>query len=129
MSTWRCPNLRLGWANFPKPVSVWRVTLDFWQGMQASDSGTASGHLVERSMVVKMYRHPCDRGRGLTMSTWRCPNLQLGWANFPKPVSVWRVTLDFWQGMQAVAHDLTSAVMESQMYFFFTIFVVVFLDG
>ena len=28
-----------------------------------------------------------------------------------------------------VAHDLTSAAMESQIYFFLTIFVVVFLDG
>ena len=63
------------------------------------------------------------------MSTWRWPNLLLGWANFPKPVSVWRVTLDFWQGMQAVAHDLTSAVMESQIYLFLISFVAVFLDG
>ena len=63
------------------------------------------------------------------ISTCRWPNLLLGWANFPRPVSVWRVTFDFWQGMQAVAQVLTLAEIESQMYFFLNSFVVVFLEG
>ena len=63
------------------------------------------------------------------MSTWMCPNLREGWGNFPIPDSVCRIILDFWHGMQDVAHFLTSAAMESQIYLDLIILIVVFLEG
>ena len=39
------------------------------------------------------------------------------------------MTLALWQGMQAVAQDLTSAAMESQTYFVLSSFTVVFREG
>ena len=35
----------------------------------ASVKGTASGHLVDRSIIVNKYRFPSDCGRGPTKST------------------------------------------------------------
>ena len=32
--------------------------------------GTASGHLVVRSIIVKIYLFPCSGGKGPTISTW-----------------------------------------------------------
>ena len=40
--------------------------------------GVASGHLVERSMIVNRYRNPSEAGKGPTMSTWMCANLRCG---------------------------------------------------
>ena len=40
------------------------------EAVDASAIGTASGHLVDLSIVVKMYLHPSDVGRGPTTSTW-----------------------------------------------------------
>ena len=45
----------------------------------ASGMGMASGHLVERSMMEKMYRAPLETGRGPTMSTWMWPKRLSGW--------------------------------------------------
>ena len=39
------------------------------ESVEASDIGTASGHLVERSMIVKRYRQFWEMGKGPTMST------------------------------------------------------------
>ena len=36
---------------------------------EESDIGVASGHLVERSIIVNKYLYPLDAGRGPTMST------------------------------------------------------------
>ena len=60
-----------------------------------SDMGTASGHLVERSIIVKAYLFPSDWGRGPTMSTCICPNRRLGWGNEEMPDSVCRLTFAF----------------------------------
>ena len=43
--------------------------------------GTASGHLVDRLMMVKRYRCSLEAGSGPTMSTCMCPNLLLGCSN------------------------------------------------
>ena len=40
--------------------------------------GTASGHLVARSTMVKRYLKSSDGGRGPTTSTWMWENLLVG---------------------------------------------------
>ena len=48
---------------------------------EMSLTGIVSGHLDQRSIIVKMYEWPSDWGSGPTRSTWRCPNLLSGAAN------------------------------------------------
>ena len=42
---------------------------DTQESNEASDIGTASGHLVERSIMENMYRQFWEMGKGPTMST------------------------------------------------------------
>ena len=42
---------------------------DTQESVEASDIGTASGHLVERSIMENMYRQFWEMGKGPTMST------------------------------------------------------------
>ena len=47
-----------------------------------ADTGTASAHLVDLSMMVKIWVKPREGGRGPTRSTCRCANRRSGMAIF-----------------------------------------------
>ena len=73
-----------------------------------SGSGRASGHLLNRSMKVRRYRHPSDSGRGPTKSTWTLPNRRVAGGMTVTGVRVWRPTLELWQGTQDLHQARTS---------------------
>ena len=71
--------------------------------------GTASSHLLVRSMMVKMYRYPSlDVGRGPTKSTWMWENLWVGTGIGCCAAGGWRTTLARLHSWQSPTHFFTS---------------------
>ena len=59
-----------------------------------SGIGIASGHCVNRSMMVRRYVKPFEGGKDPTRSRWMISNRESGIANVASGVTVWQWILD-----------------------------------
>ncbi len=75
--------------------------------------GTASGHFVTMSIMVRMYCLPWDGGNGPTISMCRCWNRPT-FSNYCWCLCIWRRTFAFWYCLQALARCLASLNMLGQ---------------
>ena len=72
------PRSEVKWAGTPKREIQWVMRASAQSEAEVEAMGMASGHLVERSTMVKRYSAPAEGGKGPTRSTWRWLNLLAG---------------------------------------------------
>ena len=116
-------------SGMPNLATHWFRSASTQLSVFATLMGTASGHLVDRSMIVNKYWWSLETGRGPPMSTWICPNLLLGCSNSPMPDSVCRWTFACWHWMQDLAQSLVSFAMPFHTNFSVISLVVVRREG